>query len=539
MRPGASSPGMVGHMVEWRHIMAAWIETPDPPPDEQAWRLLAARVPAGLALVRSPAPDTIATEAANDVLRGMMGLPDAADVRSLFEPPRFVNPADRHRLLAALHESGAVADLLTRLRRLDGDTVWVEVDARGERLSDGSVRAALLVRDVGDRRRREAHTRDVYQKLAQSERMAALGQTVSGVAHELNNPLGAILAIAERLKRHAQGTLLAHSIESLHAEAERAARIARQLLTFARKRQTTRLMVGINAVVAETLALREDECRRHGIDLEVSLGDGLPEVFADPHQLQQVLMNLLVNAEHAMTAAHGGGTLTVTTRAPSIDEVRIDVRDTGPGMDATVRSRIFDPFFTTKDVGEGTGLGLAVASAIIAEHGGSISVDSAPGQGTTFTVTLPAAGMPAQAQPPQRAGASPALPPDDDERFGRGLRVLLADDEPALAGAVAETLREVGFEVTVARDGQEALLLAEAQTFDAVICDLRMPRVDGPTFYRTIQRASPPQARRVIFVTGDVAGTEAARFLDETGCRWLAKPFRLAELLRVVRDVVG
>ncbi len=528
-------------MLQWRHIMAAWIETPDPPPDEQAWRLLAARVPAGLALVRSPGPDTIATEAANDVLRGIVGLPDdASDVRSLFEPARFVNPADRHRLLTALHESGSVADLLTRLRRADGDTVWVEVDGRGERLPDGSVRAALLVRDVGDRRRREAHTRDVYQQLAQSERMAALGQTVSGVAHELNNPLGAILAIAERLQRHAHGTLLAQSIESLHAEAERAARIARQLLTFARKRQTTRLMVGINTVVAETLALREGECRRHGIDVRTSLAEGLPEVFADPHQLQQVLLNLLVNAEHAMAAADGGGTLTVSTSAPSIDEVRIDVRDTGPGMDATVRARIFDPFFTTKDVGEGTGLGLAVASAIVSEHGGTIGVDSTPGEGTTFTVTLPAAGMPAQAPAP-RGGArrQGTLPSQEDGRFGRGLRVLLADDEPALAGAVAETLREVGFEVTVARDGQEALLLAEAQTFDAVICDLRMPRVDGPTFYRTVQRVSPPQARRVIFVTGDVAGTEAARFLDETGCRWLAKPFRLAELLRVVRDVVG
>jgi CheY-like chemotaxis protein len=224
----------------------------------------------------------------------------------------------------------------------------------------------------------------------------------------------------------------------------------------------------------------------------------------------------------------------VATYAPSVDQVMIEVTDSGPGIDEDVRHRIFDPFFTTKDVGEGTGLGLSVVNAIVEEHGGTIQVESSPGQGARFLVTLPAAGLPMQAP-----AATSAHTGDPDPRFGRGLRVLLADDEPALAGAVAETLRDAGFEVTVARDGQEALLLAEAQTFDAVICDLRMPRVDGPTFYRAVEAVSPPQARRVIFVTGDVTGSEAARFLDETGCRWLAKPFRLAELLRAVRDIVG
>jgi two-component system NtrC family sensor kinase len=203
-------------------------------------------------------------------------------------------------------------------------------------------------------------------------------------------------------------------------------------------------------------------------------------------------------------------------------------------MSDAVLARIFDPFFTTKDVGEGTGLGLAVAQAIVAEHGGHITVTSQPGAGARFAIVLPAAGATVHAP---RARTAPVA--DTSDRFGKGLRVLLADDEPALAGAVADTLRDAGFEVTMASDGEEALTRARAQTFDAVICDLRMPRVDGPTFYRAIAEFSPPQARRVIFVTGDVTGTEAAGFLDESGCPWLAKPFRLVELLRVVRDVVG
>ena len=512
--------------------MAALIETPDPPRDEQAWSQLARMLPTGLCLLNVSTDDALHAEVVN---AGLATLLHSTTSTATFDGERFVDPADRHRLISQLREHGHALDCLARLRRDDGGTVWVEMSASATRLPDDSMRAALLVRDVSDRRRREEQSRDVYQQLVQAEKMAALGQTVSGVAHELNNPLGAILALAERLRQHTRGTPLAASLQTLHAEAERAARIARQLLTFARKRHTTRLMVGVNTVVSETLDLRADDFRNARIEVQSTLARPLPDVFADPHQLQQVLMNLFINAEQAMVAHAGHGTLSVATYAPSQDHVVVEVADTGPGMNQDVRDRIFDPFFTTKDVGEGTGLGLAVVNAIVEEHGGTIQVESAPGQGAMFRVTLPAAGMPLQAPGPS---ASPP-PGEPDALFGRGLRILLADDEPALAGAVAETLRDAGFDVTVARDGQEALTLAEAQTFDAVICDLRMPRVDGPTFYRSVEAVSPPQARRVIFVTGDVTGAEAARFLDETGCRWLAKPFRLAELLRVVRDVVG
>lgn len=515
--------------------MAPLIETPDSPQHEQQWAAVAARVPAGVCLLHADDADTISTRLANPGLLDLLGL-TADDADAVLTAARFVDPADAARLLTHLREAGHVTDHLTRLRRADGRTVWVEITAAGESAPSGDLCIHAVVRDVGDRRRREEQSRDVYQQLVQAERMAALGQTMSGIAHELNNPLGAVLALAERLHSHAEGTPLAGSLRTLHAEAERAARIARQLLSFARKRHTTRLMVGVNTVVRDTLDLRADDLQRAGIGLETNLAPDLPEVFADPHQLQQVLMNLCINAEQAMVAHAGGGTLTVSTSAASPDEVVLSVSDSGPGMHADVRARIFDPFFTTKDVGQGTGLGLAVVTAIVEEHGGSIQVDTTPGEGTTFRVALPAAGVPVQA--PARRGVA-AAPGPPEVRFGSGLRLLLADDEPALAGAMAETLREVGFEVTMARDGQEALALAQAQTFDAVICDLRMPRVDGPTFYRHVAAVSPPQARRVIFVTGDVTGAEAASFLDETGCRWLAKPFRLAELLRTVRDVVG
>ncbi|BCS36093.1 hypothetical protein TBR22_A53300 [Luteitalea sp. TBR-22] len=531
--------------------MAALIETDGHPPDEQPWQTLADLLPVGLAVVAPSDEGPWRTVAANPaliaLLRGASGTPP-----DLFAEAAWVDPEERNRLRTALRERQPVVDATARLRRADGTIAHVEITAVvGAGPTNGptagwlalcgvegdtppSPFAYVLVRDVGERRRREEQSRDLYQQLLQAEKMAALGQTMSGVAHELNNPLGAILALAERLRLQGARTPLASGLHTLHKEAERAARIARQLLTFARKRQTTRLMVPLNEVVAETVRLRQADLDRAGLRVATELADDLPDVFADPHQLQQVVLNLLINAEHAMLRADVGRRIRVRTAMEDTDHVRIEVEDDGPGMSPDVVSRIFDPFFTTKDVGEGTGLGLAVVQAIVAEHGGRIDVDSTPGQGARFAVVLPAAGATVQAPRMQTTVVA-----DTSDRFGEGLRVLLADDEPALAGAVADTLRDAGFEVTMAGDGEEALARAQAQTFDAVICDLRMPRVDGPTFYRAIAAISPPQARRVIFVTGDVTGTEAARFLDESGCRWLAKPFRLAELLRVVRDVVG
>jgi len=510
--------------------MAALIETDGHPPDEQPWQSFAQALPVGLLLAVRDETDAWRTLAANPallaLLRGASGTPP-----DLLAPQTWIDSEERNRLLAGFRESTPLVDLPARLRRADGTVAYVEITAIAT-VADG--RAHVLVRDVGERRRREEHSRGLYQELLQAEKMAALGQTVSGVAHELNNPLGAILALAERLRLQGANTPLAAGLRTLHKEAERAARIARQLLTFARKRQTTRLMVPVNDVVADTVRLRETDLHRAGLRLHLDLAGDLPDVFADPHQLQQVVLNLVINAEHAMTRSGHGQTVTVRTALEDTDHVRIEVRDDGPGMSDDVLAHIFDPFFTTKDVGEGTGLGLSVAQAIVAEHGGRLSAVSTPGNGATFAIVLPAAGATVKA--PRVPATAPVARP---EAFGSGLRVLLADDEPALAGAVADTLRDAGFDVTMARDGEEALARARAQTFDAVICDLRMPRVDGPTFYRTIAEVSPPQARRVIFVTGDVTGTEAARFLDESGCRWLAKPFRLAELLRVVRDVVG
>jgi PAS domain S-box-containing protein len=476
------------------------------------------------------------TLASNAHLKLIFGYPPETKEKDVapFAAERFGDPAARESFLERLGNDGAVTDYLLRMRRLDGSPVWVEVTARTDTPdARGGMRVEALVRDVSERKKLDDQSRDLYQQLLQAEKMAALGQTISGVAHELNNPLATILSWAERLAGRPLDEQTRRGAEVILGEAERAARIVRNLLTFARKRQSTRHLIDLNQVVRETLALRGYEQRVSNIAVIEALAGGLPQVFADPHQIQQVLLNLIINAEHAMLSANGRGSLVVRTwHDMDREAVCVEVNDDGPGVPQEVKAKIFDPFFTTKEVGQGTGLGLTVAYAIVQEHGGRIRVESHPTGGASFFVELPVTAEKTDMKKPHLA------PPAPLEL--RGASVLLVEDEQALAAAVSEALTDAGLRVDRAGDGHEALArLREHQGYDLVICDLKMPRVDGMTLYRAIAAAVPELARRVIFVTGDVAGTDAERFLDESGCRWLAKPFRLGDLLRAVRETLG
>ena len=484
--------------------------------------------------IGSIGPDSSATIAANPHLKLIFGYVSEtaeAEVRP-FDRDRFIDPQARIALIERLTSDGSVKDYLLRLRRADGNAVWVELTARADAPGDDhAVRVEALVRDVSERKKLDDETRDIYHQLLQAEKMAALGQTVSGVAHELNNPLATILSWAERLsQRTALEEPVRRGLETILSESERAAKIVRNLLTFARKRQTTRAMVDVNQVCRETLALRAYEQHVTNIVVIDALAAGLPQVFADGHQVQQVLLNLIINAEQAMLAANGRGTIVVRTWHDADQEtVILEINDDGPGIPDDLQPKIFDPFFTTKDVGKGTGLGLTVAYAIVQEHGGRIRLESHPDKGASFYVELPVIGARAQAAVP-RARVDVSAPTI------AGASILVLEDETRLASAVTEALRDAGYIVQHAADGEEGLQKVKAEPFDLVVCDLKMPRMDGKSFYRAVSEAVPTLTKRVIFVTGDVAGTDAEEFLVESGCRWLAKPFRLGDLLRAVRE---
>jgi PAS domain S-box-containing protein len=484
--------------------------------------------------IGSTATTTVAVNPHLKLIFGYGGDVPERDVRP-FDREHFVDPQARIALLGRLATDGGVSSYLLRLRRNDGVAIWVEMTAHAEPAgADGAVRIEALVRDVSERKKLDDEARDLYHQLLQAEKMAALGQTISGVAHELNNPLATILNWAERLTQQtALDESMRRGLETILSESERAARIVRNLLTFARKRQTTRAMVDVNQVIRETLALRAYEQRVNNIAIIEALAAGLPQVFADGHQIQQVVLNLVMNAEQAILASNGRGTLVVRTWHDARQEsIILEVNDDGPGIAEELQPKIFDPFFTTKEVGQGTGLGLSVAYAIVQEHGGRIRLESQPNRGASFYVDLPVSGrLPASTTARGRLEPTAAAPASGS--------ILVVEDEAALAAAVIDALRDAGFTVDYAADGEQALIKIAEQAFDAVVCDLKMPRLDGKAFYRALATAAPSLVKRVIFVTGDVAGTKAEEFLEESGCRWLAKPFRLGDLLRAVKETLA
>jgi len=231
-----------------------------------------------------------------------------------------------------------------------------------------------------------------------------------------------------------------------------------------------------------------------------------------------------------MLSANGRGILVIRSWHDADQEaVIIEINDDGPGIPDELQPKIFDPFFTTKEVGKGTGLGLTVAYAIVQEHGGRIRLESRPGGGASFYVELPVTGVKLPPAPVSRSR-------DDVLQAIAGASILVVEDEAKLASAVVDALRDAGYIVDHAPDGEEALTKVKAQAYDLVICDLKMPKRDGMAFYKGLAESVPTLSKHVIFVTGDVAGTTAEKFLNETGCRWLAKPFRLGDLMRAVRE---
>jgi GAF domain-containing protein/signal transduction histidine kinase len=369
---------------------------------------------------------------------------------------------------------------------------------------------------------------ETQAQLVQAGKLSAVGQLVSGVAHELNNPLSVIIGYGQLLKGKPLPPDIRGPLEMMVAQGERMAKIVQGLLLFSRQRKPERAPVDIPAVIEQTTALRATRLRLSGIHVEQAHAPGVPPAEGDVHQLQQVFLNLLLNAEHAILAGGRGDTIRVRARErkeTGRSWVVIEFEDNGSGIPPEVMPRILEPFFTTKKVGEGTGLGLSVSYGIVQQHGGRLTAESVPGR-TVFTIELPAA---AQAEP-SRQTASPI----QAGVFGFGRRALVVDDEPGMVDLVRALLKDAGWQVEVASTGRSALERVRATRFDVVLSDIRMPDGSGEDFYRAVVREQPALAKRFVFMTGDTANPSAWQFLEAEQVPALEKPFSAESLFRIL-----
>lgn len=371
--------------------------------------------------------------------------------------------------------------------------------------------------------------RRMQQHILQSEKMTALGQLVSGVAHEINNPLATIIGSAELFENHSLPPESAPLVRRIRREAERASRIVRSLLTFSRHHKPEVGWHDLGQVIEEVAEMRGFNRKVKNISLSTDIEPGLPLVRIDPHQIQQVLVNLVGNAEQAIEETGRSGNV-VLRASREAKRVRIEVADDGPGIREENLAKLFNPFFTTKPVGKGTGLGLSICYGIIQEHGGTIRAHTIPGRGACFTIDLP---IPAEPPPRQQAGPASAVQAAPVSRENRGVRVLVVDDEEGVRCVLAEALQAWGFAVQEATTGEEGLSRLRHGQFDLVIMDLRMPGLDGRGLY---ERAAKEGVKlpAVILATGDAANLEAREFLAKVGAPLLLKPFSLTTLRETV-----
>jgi len=373
----------------------------------------------------------------------------------------------------------------------------------------------------------EAKVQERTQQLIQTEKLATMGQLLAGVAHELNNPLSIVMGHVSLLCQGEKGGPVTARAEKIFQAADRCARIVRNFLALARQHPPERQRVLLNEIVRQALELVVYQLRVDSVKVELNLVPELPDLWADPHQLHQVVVNLVTNAHHAMRETSPPRRLTLGTRFdPAQGRIVLEVADTGPGIPPEIQARIFEPFFTTKPPGEGTGLGLSLCQGIIETHGGSIRVASPPGQGTLFVVELPVTVPPPAA--PEGPSAE-ALPP-----IG-GKAILVVDDEPAVTELLADLLSLDGHQVVEAANGLVALDKLRERTYDLILSDIKMPELDGPGFYREVARRHPHLCQRFIFITGDLLSRETREFLEQVPAPNLTKPFALEEVRRVVQ----
>ena len=504
---------------------------------EQRYRELFEDIPVGL--YRSTPKGELVD--VNPTMTAMLGYPDRESLINTPALDLYVDPADRDRWTAEMGRNGFVRNFDIRMRRWDGSLIWARETTHAKRLADGTIvlfEGAL--EDISERVAAEQRLRASEAQLRQALKMEAVGQLAGGVAHDFNNLLTVILSYSAMLLERIDGDdANRDDVREIATAADRAAGLTRQLLAFSRKQVMNPRVLNINTVISDL----ENILRRlagEDVDFRMCLDPGIAAIRADPGQLEQVLMNLVVNARDAMPS---GGRLTVSTYNAGLGEsaegilppacygeyVVLSVADTGSGMTAEVQQRLFDPFFTTKEPGRGTGLGLSTVYGIVKQSGGEIVAESELGRGSTFRVCFPR--LEAEVQDSARVAAPTDVPRGSET-------ILLVEDEDILRSLSERVLKRYGYTVLSASTGADAVAIAahSGNTLHAVVTDVVMPGMNGRQLAEKLRQIRP--GLKILFMSGYTDDEVIRRGVLRGEAAFLQKPFTPAELALKVREVL-
>jgi two-component system cell cycle sensor histidine kinase/response regulator CckA len=467
----------------------------------------------------------------NPAFVAMLGYDSAETVLSLKVSALYHNPAERNRILQEIHRSGRLDGLEVEWTRRDGTIATVRLSGRTEADLNGALAEFVVIcEDVTEQRRLE-------EQLRQMQKIEAVGQLAGGIAHNFNNLLTAMLGYTELLlTRHRDGTDR-EELEEIQKAGQRAGKLTHQLLAFSRKHVPVPREVDVNLIVADLRNMLTGLIHQD-VALTCDLSPTPAIIRIDPSELEQILLNLVINARDAVPA--GGHIGLEVSRGPAPDTggelppgdwVRLRVRDNGTGLSSEAREHLFEPFFTTKEEGKGTGLGLASVYGIVRQSHGVISVTSDAGQGTTFTLSWPAVQVAAATPDDAPASSRETAPPSET--------ILLVEDEDVVRRVARLILIEQGYRVLDAATptGASELFVEHADDIDLLVTDVSMPEMNGPTLARRLAALRPRAGLRVLLMSG----YEDAGSLPGAGCepmKLLTKPFRSADLLRAVREAL-
>ncbi len=416
--------------------------------------------------------------------------------------------------------------------RKDGTRIFAEFSAFPLQNEKGEIIGFRgIVRDVTERKQAELERKQMEQRAQFASRLASVGELASGVAHEINNPLTGVIGYAHLLlDRKDISQDIRHDLEIINEGAQRVAAIIRKLLTFARQQKPEQRFANINEIISTTLDLRTYELASNNIRVAFQPARDLPMTIVDSGQLQQVFLNLIINAETEMKLAKGGGKLSIKTEQVD-NTIRISFKDNGPGIAKENLEKIFDPFFTTREVGQGTGLGLNVCHGIITEHKGKIWVESKLGRGANFIVELPIV-----AEDSQLVLLEPAV---EEPKKVTKAKILVIDDEPVIRQFVSRVLSEEGHEVEAVDKAEDALKKIKSKRYRLILLDIKMPGISGIELYKQFQEIAPSLMKRVVFITGDVMGKRTTDFLAKTKALYMMKPFDAEQLKTEINRILA